>query len=296
MIDNNQAKILITGSGSFVGKGYRKYSSHIKIDEVSVRSSIPNVDFLHEYNVVIHLAAIVHQSSMIPESEYMRVNRDITLKVAENAKIAGVEQFVFLSSLKVYGDYGNNDQLICEDAACHPDDSYGKSKLEAENGLLALQDVNFKVSIVRSPLVYGEGVKANMLSLLKLVRKFPIIPLGKIKNKRDFIFIGNLAAYIDRIIQQHLSGIFLVKDSESLSTSELVKQIAVSMNRKVLLLHIPVFLYPVLEFVFPKSFTMLFGSVNFDNRYTQKKLYIDPPYTTEEGIRRMTTYYLENQA
>ena len=170
-------KILITGTNSFVGTNFMKYSKYREIDEVSLFDKNPeDIDF-KGYDVIIHLVAIVHQTIKIPEDQYFKVNRDLCIEVAKHAKKAGVKQFVFLSTVKVYGKFIKGYSYWNEKSPCFPDDAYGKSKYAAEIALKELNDKDFTVSIVRTPLVYGEGVKANMLSILKLVKKsqFPAI-------------------------------------------------------------------------------------------------------------------------
>src|SRR5450759_613844 len=167
------AKVLITGANSFVGTNFRKYSRYKDVDEISLHETKPeDINFV-EYDVVLHLAAIVHQSKKIPESEYFHVNRDLCLRTAESAKKTGIKQFVFLSTLKVYGDFVQNSELRNENSKCFPDDAYGRSKYEAEIVLKKLEDVDFTISIIRLPVVYGEGVGANMLSIVKLIESFP---------------------------------------------------------------------------------------------------------------------------
>lgn len=169
-------RILITGSNSFVGRNFIEYSLNRYVDEISLFENRPeDIDF-SKYETVIHLVAIVHQSKTIPEHQYFRVNKDLCIKVAEYAKNSGVRQFIFLSTVKVYGKFMPNSGPWNEDSICKPEDSYGKSKYEAEIALKEMETVNFTVSIIRTPLVYGIGVKANMLSILKLVDKFPVLP------------------------------------------------------------------------------------------------------------------------
>ena len=166
-------KVLITGANSFVGTNFIKYSQFRDTEEISLLNKRPeDIDF-EKYDVVLHLAAIVHQSKKITEAEYFRVNRDLCLRVAEHAKKRGIRQFVFLSTLKVYGEFVNGSDLRNEDSECFPDDAYGRSKYSAEIELKKLEDEHFILSIIRTPLVYGEGVKANMINLVKLVDLFP---------------------------------------------------------------------------------------------------------------------------
>jgi nucleoside-diphosphate-sugar epimerase len=288
-------KVLITGADSFVGKNFRKFSQYTDIEEVSLFDNKPeNIEF-SKYDVVLHLAAIVHQSKKIAESEYFSVNRDLCLRVAEQAKKRGIRQFVFLSTLKVYGEFVNGSKLRNEDSECFPDDAYGKSKYSAEIGLKKLEDKHFIVSIIRTPLVYGEGVKANMINLVKLVELFPILPFGKIENRRNFTYIENLVGYIDRIIEKHASGIFITMDDKALSTTELIDYISRSLGKKVHLFKLPHMFLRLGNFFVSYKLDRLFGSLVFDNSKTRQELDYNPPVSTEEGITRMVSYYLENK-
>ena len=125
----------------------------------------------------------MHQTIKISEDEYFKINRDLCLEVAKFAKKAGVKQFVFLSTVKVYGKFIKGYSFWNEKSQCFPDDAYGKSKYAAEIALKELNDSNFTVSIVRTPLVYGEGVKANMLSILKLIKKSHFLPFKNVNNR-----------------------------------------------------------------------------------------------------------------
>jgi len=228
-------KILITGANSFVGTNFIRFSLNNDIREISLFENNPDeIDFT-SYNVVIHLVAIVHQSEQIQEAEYFRINRDLCLKVAERAKKGGVKQFIFLSTVKVYGEYNPVSGPWNEDSVCIPEDAYGKSKYEAEIALRKMEAKDFTVSIIRTPLVYGVGVKANMLSILRLVDRVSVLPLADVNNKRSFTSAENLVAFIDRIIERRASGIFIAMDEKPLSTTELVNLISKHLNRKVYL-------------------------------------------------------------
>ena len=285
------AKVLITGANSFIGSNFRKYSHYNDVDEISLRENRPeNIDF-SRYDVVLHLAAIVHQSKKIPESEYFKVNRDLCLQVAEYAKKAGIKQFVFLSTCKVYGDFVSGSELWNENSECFPDDAYSRSKYEAEIGLKKIEDDNFTVSIIRTPLVYGEGVKANMISLVKLVDPFPILPLRKIKNKKNFTYSENIVGFIDRIIEKRASGIFIAKDENAISTSELIIILSKYLGKKTVLFKLPDILIKIGTFFIPRIFDRLYGSQEFDNSKTKMELNYKPPFSTEEGIKKMILSY-----
>ena len=288
-------KVLITGTNSFVGTNFRKFSKFKDSEEISLHKNNPeDIDF-SKYDVVLHLAAIVHQSGRIDETEYFRVNRDLCLEVALASKKAGIRQFVFLSTLKVYGTLTSGSDPRNELSVCTPDDSYGRSKYAAECGLKKLEDKDFTVSIIRTPLVYGDGVKANMINLVKLVDYLPILPLDKINNKRNFIFAENLIGFIDRIIEKRASGIFIAMDDKSISTSDLIRYISKSLGKRSLFIRMPEMLYKICFRFFPDTMDRLFYSLDFDNSITKKVLDYSPPYSTEEGVRKMTEFYIANK-
>jgi nucleoside-diphosphate-sugar epimerase len=286
-------RVLITGSNSFVGVNFRRFSKYRDVEEVSLRDNKPEDIEFRKYDVVLHLAAIVHQSEKISDEEYFKVNRDLCLRVAEESKKAGVKQFVFLSTLKVYGDFINGTGLRNEDSICFPDDAYGKSKYAAEIELRKLEDKNFIVSIIRTPLVYGEDVKANMIKLVKLIDAMPLLPFAGIENKRNFTFAENLVGFIDRIIEKKASGVFIAMDNNALTTSELVGIISGYLGKRVRLFKLPGIVAKLGCVVFPEYFKRLFGSMEFSNKLTLEQLDYKPPYSTREGLKKMTDYYLE---
>jgi UDP-glucose 4-epimerase len=284
-------KILLTGSNSFVGNNYRRLSSYSDIDEISLHNvNLENIPF-DKYDVIIHLAAIVHQSKNITQEYYFKINRDLCLNVARHAKLNGVRQFVFLSTIKVYGNSASDTGFWDENSVCFPDDDYGRSKYEAEIGLRKLEDVNFKVSLIRTPLVYGNGVKANMLNIIKLIDRFPFLPFAKIENKRNYTYVKNLVGFIDRIIDLRASGIFIAMDERAISTTELINFISVYLERKVVLFRIPGFIKKAGLFFFPAVFKRLFESLQFNNNQTIMQLSYKPPYSIEDGFKEMISFY-----
>ena len=213
--------ILLTGSNGFIGTYfinhyYRKYN-------ISIFSFLKD-DFedltLSKIDTVIHLSALVHQMGGASEDEYEKINVTQTINLANKAKRSGVKHFIFMSSIKVYGE--ETDIPYNENSDCNPQDDYGKSKLKAEVELRKLEDNEFIISIIRTPIVYGYGVKANIKNLVSLINKVPILPFADIENKRSMIYIGNLTYLIDTIIQQKYKGIFLASDDITKSTKELI--------------------------------------------------------------------------
>jgi nucleoside-diphosphate-sugar epimerase len=266
-----------------------------EMEEISLITTEPEKINFNGYDVVLHLAAIVHQSHTIPEAEYFRVNRDLCLRVAEEARKAGVKQFVFMSTLKVYGDISPESELRNENSECSPGDSYGKSKYAAEEGLRKLENEEFLVSVIRTPLVYGEGVKANMYSLIKLVDRFPVLPFADVQNKRNFTYVGNLVSYIDRVIERRASGIFIAMDDKAKSTTDLVDLIIKYLKKKVIMFRVPKTVLNISRLFIPELLHRLYGSLEVDNAKTRKELDFTPPYSTEEGIEKMVSYYLRNK-
>ncbi len=282
------SRILLTGANSFVGSNFVKFSENKEIDEISLFINKPeDIDFTG-YDVVIHLVAIVHQSKKINEGEYMRVNRDLCLRVARKAKMDGIRHFIFLSTIKVYGKFYPGSGPWTETSDCFPEDSYGKSKYEAEQSLIKIADDKFTVSIIRTPLVYGEGVHANMQGLIKLISKFPILPFGGVENKRNFTSVENLTAFIDRIIITKRTGVFIAMDEKALSTTELVRLISKSLDSRVILFRIPRFIIQICIRMAPTIFERLYDSFEIDNSKTLQELDFHPPFSTEYCINKMS--------
>ena len=278
-------KLLLTGSNGFIGSCFQNnYNSKYHIGTFSfLNDDLDSLDLIR-IDTVIHLSALVHQMGGASKEEYEKVNVTQTLNLAKKAKESGVKHFIFMSTVKVYGEETNNTYK--EDTLCRPEDDYGKSKLKAENALLQMEDNAFKVSIIRTPIVYGYGVKANIKNLVNLVSKVFVLPFGGMKNRRSMVYIGNLTYLINEIIQQQKSGIFLASDDEPLSTTQLIAYIANALNKKVYLVKVP-FFESFLKIVKPSFHQRLFCSLEVDNSQTKKVLGFKNPYSTEEGIKYM---------
>lgn len=287
--------VLITGSSGFIGSYFIKNANEFTYHEIDLLTQEPDKIDFSNIDSVLHLAAIVHQTKGVSEEQYFRVNRDLAFEVAKQAKAKGVKQFVFLSTLRVYGKYFPEAGPWNESSKCKPEDAYGKSKYAAEIDLKKLEDDYFTISIVRTPLVYGENVKANMLSIIKLIDRMTILPFGNVNNKRSFTYAKNLIEFIDRIIEKRASGVFIAMDSKPLSTTELVKLTAKYLDKKVILFDIPVPLINLGKKIIPRIFDRLYGSFEIENSQTLKQLDFVPQHSAEEGIREMVTAYLEQK-
>jgi UDP-glucose 4-epimerase len=278
-------KLLITGSNGFVGSYFiNKYKDKYEIKTFSfLKDDISTLD-CNDMDVIFHLSALVHQMGGASSEEHERVNVTQTLELAKRAKEAGAKQFVFMSTVKVYGE--ETESKYSENSECHPEDEYGKSKLKAEIELQKLENENFKVSIIRTPIVYGYGVKANIKNLINLVKKVSILPFSRIENRRSMVYVGNLCHLVDEVITQQKSGVFLASDDEPLSTSRLIELIAKGLNKKIYLIKIP-FFETLLKIVKPSFHKRLYGSLEVDNTITKEKLNLKNRYSVEEGIKSM---------
>lgn len=226
-------KILIIGKNSFIGQSFIKHAQtrnyDFDVEEVTSRSDEwKSIDF-GQYDTIYHVAGIAHNSSDPKLKDlYYTVNRDLTIEVAKKAKQDGAKQFVFMSSMIVFG---TNNSKITKETIPNPDNFYGDSKLQAEKGILPLQSDDFNIAIMRPPMVYGKGSKGNYPKLAKLAKKTPIFP--DYENKRSMIHIDNLMECIAKVIELNLSGYFHPQNEEYVNTSNLVKEIAKVHNHKV---------------------------------------------------------------
>ena len=276
--------ILITGARGYIGNAFiEKYKNIYTIKSFSLlQERLENLN-LSGIDTVLHLAALVHQKKELPYKEYERINIHYPLELAKKSKENGVKQFIFMSTIAVYGDHSNH---LTEETTCNPLTDYGKSKLKAENELLALQDENFIISIIRPPMVYGMDAPGNIKSLVGLIRRLPVLPFAKIDNKRSFVFIGNLIALIDTIIKRKAFGIFLAGDDKAISTTYLSEIISTQLNQKKYFSKSPLFIF-FLKVFKPSLYNKLYGSLEVDNSQTKQQLHFSNPYSNEKGIHLM---------
>ncbi len=288
-------EILLTGSNGFVGKKFLsinadKYSIKVALLQ---KTNIANISF-KDIDTVVHLAGIAHQMQKIDDQIYFDVNYGLTKDLADAAKKAGVKHFIFISTIKVFGE--QNIKLLTENSPCLPkNDPYGESKLKAEKYLQSIEDENFVVSIIRPPLIYGPGVKGNVLRLLVLGNKSLPLPFKNLDNRRTMVYLNNFIALINRVIDTKISGVFLAGDTEPISTEKLISEIRLNLKKKPNLFSIPSFLKYLLKLIKPEIAHRLFGSLEIDTSNTNNKLNFKPPYSTEHGIKEMVDWYLSKK-
>lgn len=238
MSDTQSKRILITGKNSYIGTSFEKWLQQwpdkYTVDTLDMIGDTWRYTSFQGYDVVFHVAGIAHVSANPKlESLYYQVNRDLAIETAKKAKAEGVKQFIFMSSIIVYGDSGsvNQKRIITRETVPTPTNFYGDSKLQAEKGIIPLQDENFKVVILRPPMIYGKGSKGNYPKLAKVARILPVFP--DIDNERSMLHIDNLCEFIRLMIDNEEQGIFFPQNAEYVKTSELVKMIAEAHGKKI---------------------------------------------------------------
>ena len=238
-------RVLITGANSYIGTNVEKWllkepdKYHVETLDMKDPNWM-NFDF-SKFDVVFHVAGIAHIKETKKNRDlYYKVNRDLAVETAKKAKDSGVSQFIFLSSMSVYG---LSKGVITDETMPRPKDAYGKSKYEAEILINELETNDFIVTRVRPPMVYGPGSKGNFLKLIKLARKTFIFP--KIENKRSMLYIDNLSNNIKYIIENNLNGVFFPQNSDFMCTSMIVKEVSRFLNKKIWftrLLNVPIYI------------------------------------------------------
>lgn len=235
-------KILITGAGSYIGTSLENYIKQNYADDFEVNTlDMLNPDWskcdFGQYDTIFHVAGIAHSDngkiSKEKEKLYYAVNTDLTVATATKAKTDGAKQFIFMSSAIVYGESAplGKQKIITADTKPSPANSYGDSKLQAELGILPLNDNAFKVCVLRPPMIYGKNSRGNYPILSKLAAKLPVFPM--VNNSRSMLYIENLCEFVCLMIKNEENGTFHPQNAEYSNTSLLVKQIAQVKGKKV---------------------------------------------------------------
>ncbi len=296
--------------GHYVRGVRRRSSTKPAIDQVNdcfiIGDLGPETDWadsLEDIDVVVHLAARVHQlndTSENPLQDYRRINTQGTAHLAGCAAKAGVKRFIFLSSIKVSGESTTAGNGFVETDPAQPSDPYGISKYEAELALNELHaSTDMQVVILRPPLVYGPGVRANFLKLFSLVNRGVPLPLGCVDNRRSFIYIGNLVDVLIRCLQdpKAAGNTYLLADVV-LSTPELIREIAAALGKRAYLLPIPLWLFRSVLTVIGKRpvYDRLTGSLRVNTAKLQADLNWSPVYSLQDGLRSTAEWFLTSQS
>lgn len=239
-------KVLITGANSYIGTSFENWIKENNVDITTdtldmIGEGWKSYDF-SSYDVVFHVAGIAHADvGKVTEEQkalYYKVNADLTAECAGKAKVEGVKQFIFMSSMIVYGESAGIGQtkVITKDTPLASANFYGDSKVKAEEALQLLTDENFKVVILRPPMIYGKGSKGNYPLLAKMARKLPFFP--NVDNQRSMLYVGNLCKFISLMIKNEENGIFFPQNAEYVRTSDMVQAIAKAHGKKIRLIKI----------------------------------------------------------
>lgn len=286
-------KILITGINSYIGNSFREYIAQwpdkYQAEGVSLRDGSWRTADFSLYDTVFHVAGIAHSDngkiSREKEKLYRSVNTDLTIEVARKAKAEGVKQFIFMSSAIVYGDSApiGKSKMITKDTPVNPANCYGDSKVQAEKGIMQLEDDSFKVVILRPPMIYGKGSKGNFPMLEKLALKLPLFP--RVMNARSMLYIGNLTEFVRLMIENEESGIFWPQNPEYSNTSEIVKKIAEAKGKKLILVKGFSWALKLLSHV-TGLVNKAFGNLTYDMSISEYRESYQK-YTLEQSIEEM---------
>ena len=306
-------KCLVTGANGYVGRAFcnqwlrlghavraatrASSTESCRFENATIGSINGLTDWseaLPAIDIVIHLAARVHVMNDNPThslSTFRAVNVEGTLNLARQAAAAGVKRFVFISSVKVNGESTSPGRAFAEADAPNPQDAYGQSKHEAEQGLRQLSaETGMEVVVIRPPLVYGPGVKANFAALMRAVQRGWPLPLGAVHNQRSLVALSNLVDFIVTCIThpQAANQTFLVSDGQDLSTTELVRGMAQAAGVPARLLPVPVWALQAGASLLGKGDAVqrLCGNLQVDMSKARSLLGWVPPVSVEEGLRR----------
>lgn len=288
-------KILITGANSYIGTSFERYIKQNYSNDYSIDTADLHNDnnwrqkSFAGYDSVFHVAGIAHSDNgkISPGKEklYYSVNTDLAIETAKKAKADGAKQFIFMSSAIVYGESApiGKRKRITKDTPLSPANCYSDSKMEAENGILPLNDETYKIVILRPPMIYGEGCKGNYPLLKKIALKTPIFPY--VHNERSMLYIENLCEFVRLMVEYEEEGIFWPQNAEYSNTSELVQMIATAHGKKVRIVRgfgwVLKFLSHMTGLV-----NKAFGNLSYEKSMSEYKVEYRK-YTLKESIERM---------
>lgn len=285
-------KVLISGKDSYIGTNIKKYlekNMNLAVDEIDVQKEKWKMNKFSKYNTVVHVAGIVHKKNSVSKEVYKKVNVDLTLEVAKKSKKDGVKQFVFMSTMGVYGvekklPFGN---VIDENTNFNPKSYYGKSKLEAELKLQKLEDEDFKIIIIRPPNVYGKNCRGNYIKgFCKLIKILPVFPKVFLESRQGMIYIDNLSELVGLLIIKKSRGIFMPQDT-LINTVELIEEMSVLLGKKIIFSkHLGTLLK---FFVKLKIINKIYGGISYSEKISEIKGINYELVSFKESIKKTLT-------
>lgn len=273
-------KILITGANSYIGTSFEKYitenyNGEYIIDTLDMKNEDWRKKSFSCYDSIFHVAGIAHSDSgkISKEKEklYYSVNTDLAIETAKKAKKDGAKQFIYMSSAIVYGASApiGERKIITKDTPVSPENCYGDSKVQAEKGIMPLNDEKFNVVILRPPMIYGKGCKGNYPLLAKLALKVPVFPY--IRNERSMLYIENLCEFVRLMVENEEKGIFWPQNKEYSNTSELVQMIAEAHEKKIYLVKGFEWVLRILSHI-TGCVNKAFGNLSYDMKMSEYQL------------------------
>lgn len=265
-------KILITGVGSYIGDSVAQYllkePEKYSVDMIDAAGYEPKAEDFRGYDVVFNVAGIAHRKETEENRElYYKVNRDLSVKIANAAKAGGVKQLILMSTMSVYGKTTGH---ITKETPVDPKNAYGFSKAQADDEILKLEGDGFKFACLRPPMVYGKGCKGNYQRLRSFALKYPVFP--SYKNERSMIYIGNLCEFVKTIIDSETGGLFFPQNCEYVRTCDMVKKISLANGKTTRLtgvFNVAIKLFEV------GALKKVFGSLTYEKTDTVDKFSFD---------------------
>lgn len=234
-------KVLITGAGSYIGTAFENWIKEnavdLETDTVDLKNDLWRQKNFARYDVIFHVAGIAHaevgKATEEQKQLYYKVNAQLAAECAQKAKLEGVGQFIFMSSIIVYGESGGigEQKVITKDTPPAPSNFYGDSKRKAEEVLLKLDDDDFRVVVLRPPMIYGRGSRGNYPLLAKMAVRLPLFP--REENRRSMLYIGNLCKFVELMIRNGERGIFFPQNADYVCTSDMAAAVAAAHGKKI---------------------------------------------------------------
>lgn len=262
-------KVLVTGQSGYIGTKFNEWiiknNLDIQLDFISVKNNEWYEADFSKYDSILHLAGLVHENKHVDNSLYYEINQKLTVKIASKAKREQVKQFIFFSTMNIFGV---NEGTITKITKPNPKTAYGKSKYRAEIELQEMESEDFFVAVIRPPMVYGENCPGNFAKLERLIKKINLFP--QINNKRSMIYIDNLCEFIYLILKNKEKGVYHPQNSKFISTSLLVKEISKVSEKKVFFVR---GLKWNIKFcmIFSNSIKKMFGNLTYDFKMSEYK-------------------------